>query len=79
MPGQLRLVHVSDSGRGLPGEGEVDFAAVLAALRGVAYTGWLGFECRKIVTDEDVAALGRSLAWLRDLDTRRTGKEEGNG
>jgi len=78
MPDQLRLVHVSDSSRGLPGEGEVDFAAVLAALHRVTYTGWLGYECRKIETDDDLAALETSLQWLRGLDTGRTGSEGGN-
>ena len=69
----LQLVHVSDSARGLPGEGSVDFAATLAALYRVGYTGWLGYECRKILTADDEAALATSLHWLRERDARAAG------
>lgn len=43
---QLRLVHVSDHDRRLPGEGGIDFASVFGALKAQGYTGYLGFECR---------------------------------
>lgn len=61
---RLALVHLSDSDRRLPGEGTIDFGAVLAALRRHGYAGWLGFECRPV---EEVAALGRSVRFLRGL------------
>ncbi|MBI4491809.1 MAG: sugar phosphate isomerase/epimerase [Chloroflexi bacterium] len=40
----LRYVHVSDSGRRLPGHGSADLAAELAALRQHGYDGFLGVE-----------------------------------
>ncbi len=63
----LALMHFSDSGRGLPGEGEVDFPAVITALQRTGYDGWIGWECRRIETQEDEAALARSVAHIRQL------------
>jgi len=65
---QLALMHFSDSDRLLPGEGGVDFGAVLAALTGAGYEGWAGWECRKIESADDVAALARSVAHIRSLE-----------
>lgn len=59
---RLALVHLSDSDRGLPGEGRVDFAAVLGALRGHRYAGWMGYECHRV---DDVEPIRRSLDQLR--------------
>lgn len=67
---QLALVHASDSARGLPGEGEVDFDAVRATLAAVGYDGWVGFECRQVRTSEDEAALARSVALVRGGEGR---------
>lgn len=61
---RLALVHLSDTDRGLPGEGSVDFPAVLRALRDRGYAGWLGFECRP---PGYPAALRRSVDGLRAL------------
>ena len=61
---QLALVHLSDTDRGLPGEGRIDFGAVLDALRGHGYEGWMGFECRKV---DEVEPLRRSVDHLRAL------------
>lgn len=63
----LALMHFSDSERGLPGEGAVDFGSVIAALRRSGYGGWIGWECRRIETPEDEAALARSVALVRTL------------
>jgi sugar phosphate isomerase/epimerase len=63
----LALMHFSDSGRGLPGEGVIDFGAVTAALQRSGYDGWVGWECRRIETREDEAALARSAAYVRAL------------
>jgi len=63
----LALMHVSDSDCGLPGEGTVDFSAVISALRRSGYDGWIGWECRRIETPEDEAALARSVALIRKL------------
>ena len=65
---QLALTHFSDSGRLLPGEGEVDFGAVLAALTDTGYEGWAGWECRKIESADDVAALARSVTHVRNAE-----------
>lgn len=40
----LGLVHLSDTGRSLPGRGQVDFSAVLTALQAVGYSGPMGLE-----------------------------------
>ena len=61
---RLALVHLSDTERRLPGEGGIDFGPVLAALRRRGYGGWMGLECRPV---EEVAALGRSVGYLRGL------------
>jgi sugar phosphate isomerase/epimerase len=39
-------VHLSDSKRGQPFAGHVDWAGVLATLAAVGYDGDLGLECR---------------------------------
>lgn len=67
---QLALMHFSDSGRLLPGEGEVDFGAAVAALTRAGYDGWAGWECRKIESAADVAALAQSVAHVRDLERK---------
>lgn len=64
---QAALMHFSDSDRLLPGEGEVDFTAVVAALVRAGYDGWVGWECRKIESADDIAALGRSVTHIRTL------------
>lgn len=64
----LALMHFSDSGRLLPGEGEVDFEAVVTALAQTGYEGWVGWECRKIESAADVAALQQSVAHIRKLE-----------
>lgn len=65
---QLALMHFSDSDRLLPGEGEVDFGPVTSALVHAGYDGWVGWECRKIESADDVAALERSVAHVRGLE-----------
>lgn len=61
---QLALVHLSDTDRGLPGEGRIDFGSVLDALRAHGYEGWMGFECREV---DEVESLRRSVDYLREL------------
>lgn len=60
----LALVHLSDDNRGLPGTGGIDFAPILAALRGRGYAGWCGFECKP---GDDEAALAAAVGRMRDL------------
>lgn len=59
---RLRLVHLSDRDRKLPGEGGIDFARVLGALDAAGYAGFCGLECRGSFEVERLAA---SVAWLR--------------
>jgi len=40
----INHVHVSDNDRGTPGEGHVDFSAMMAALKAHGYDGWLTVE-----------------------------------
>jgi sugar phosphate isomerase/epimerase len=61
---QLRLVHLSDRDRALPGQGGLDFAPLLAALRDAGYAGYLGFECRGAF---DVGSLRESVQFVRGL------------
>ena len=64
----LALIHVSDSARGLPGEGEVDFSSVVTTLTAISYTGWIGYECRQITSPDDEQDLADSVARLRSLE-----------
>lgn len=61
---QLRLVHVSDSDRALPGDGGIDFGPLVGALAVSRYDGYLGFECRGPCGADD---LKRSVEFIRSL------------
>jgi sugar phosphate isomerase/epimerase len=61
---QLRLVHISDRERKLPGCGGIDFGPLLAALKGQHYEGYLGFECRGAFAVEQ---LRESVTFVRGL------------
>lgn len=61
---RLRLVHLSDRQRTLPGEGGIDFGSVLAALRAQGYDGYLGFECS---VPFDAGRLRKSVEWVRAI------------
>lgn len=61
---QLRLVHVSDRERKLPGEGGIDFRPYVDALKSQGYAGYLGFECRGAF---ELDRLRRSVRLVRDL------------
>jgi len=58
-------VHLSDSNRYQPGEGHVDFAAVLAKLRETGFEGMLSVECR--LRGEARDAIPRCGSFLRTL------------
>jgi len=60
---RLAHVHLSDSNRGQPFAGHVDWGAVLATLAGVGYDGDLALECRLHGEPED--ALPAVAARLR--------------
>ncbi len=60
---QLRLVHLSDRDRRLPGLGGIDFEPFIAELNRSGYSGYGGFEC---VGPFSVSELEASVRWVRD-------------
>lgn len=58
----LRHIHLADNNRRLPGHGHIDFAAGLATLQQIGYTGWYSFECG--VPGDFVTEVRRSIANL---------------
>ncbi|MCA8951110.1 MAG: sugar phosphate isomerase/epimerase [Planctomycetes bacterium] len=64
MAGTLGHVQLSENHRGTPGSGQVDFAAVLAALDRIGYRGWLVVEAFSRQTPE----FGNMLRVWRELD-----------
>jgi sugar phosphate isomerase/epimerase len=68
--GRLVSVQVSDSNRGAPGSGLINWQDILPVLRALKYTGWLVVECSPvpsaaeslIATSSLFAALDRSFA-----------------
>jgi sugar phosphate isomerase/epimerase len=70
----IKHVHVADNTRHEPGTGDIDFTAIIKALREVDFDGYLAYECS--VSGDSVAekqqALARSIAFLRDaIDNTR--------
>ena len=62
-------VHLADSNRKLPGQGETDFKPILIALREIQYGGWLAIECgspgqNQAQADQYLAELPHSLSGL---------------
>ncbi len=64
---RLGYVHLADSNRLAPGEGHIDFAAVLRALRESGYRRWLGVEV--LTVPDRVTAAGRSIAHIRRCES----------
>jgi sugar phosphate isomerase/epimerase len=61
---RVALLHLSDTERQLPGDGDIDFAPVLQAVCDLGYTGWMGLECRPVGELDD---LRRSVEYLRGV------------
>jgi sugar phosphate isomerase/epimerase len=59
----LAIVHLSDTSRALPGQGQIDFATVLRTVKEIGYEGPMGFEC-KAAAEED---LRKSVNFLNDI------------
>jgi D-psicose/D-tagatose/L-ribulose 3-epimerase len=55
--------HMSESHRGIPGRGTVDWTAIVGALVDGSYSGWVGLESFAEVSD---AMRGATCVW-RDL------------
>ena len=61
----LAHVHLADSQRLQPGTGHTDFAAALAALREIGFSGSMALECG--LRGEPRAALAETVRYLRGL------------
>ncbi|MEA4966080.1 MAG: sugar phosphate isomerase/epimerase family protein [Oscillospiraceae bacterium] len=61
----LGYVHVSDSNRGYPGAGNIDFKQVMRALMEVGYRGYVSTECQPYPTEFECAQ--RGLQYIRHL------------
>lgn len=57
-------VHLADNTRKEPGSGDIDFRAIMAALKDVGFTGYMAFECGLSGPAEEV--LPRSVAYLKE-------------
>lgn len=62
----LGYVHFSDSNRGYPGAGNIDFKAVMEALMEVGYDGYISTECQPYPTEFECARLG--LEYMKALE-----------
>ncbi len=58
-------VHLADNTRQEPGSGDIDFGAILAALKEIGFTGYMAFECG-LSAPADLA-LPKSVAFLKQL------------
>lgn len=63
----LEYVHFSDSNRGYPGAGNIDFAPVMNALMEVGYQDYITAECVPLPDGEQCAK--RALACMKALET----------
>lgn len=60
----LGHVHLADNTRLEPGSGDIDFRAIMDALKAIGYTGYMAFECGLSGPAEVV--LPRSVTFLRE-------------
>lgn len=58
-------VHLADNTRKEPGSGDIDFGAIIAALKEIGFGGYMAFECGLSGPAEEV--LPRSAAFLKAL------------
>ncbi|MCW3053842.1 MAG: hypothetical protein JWN14_3012 [Chthonomonadales bacterium] len=58
-------VHLADNTRQEPGSGDIDFAAIMNALREIHFTGYMAFECGLSGPADQV--LPKSVAFLKSL------------
>ena len=62
---RVGYVHLADSNRWAPGQGHIDFVAVLAALRQIGYDSWVAVEILPYPTAE--LAAQEAIKYLRTL------------
>ena len=60
-------VHFSDSNRGYPGAGNIDFKPIMKALYDTGYDGYISTECTPYPTEFDCAS--RGLEYMKALET----------
>ena len=58
-------VHLADNTRLEPGSGDIDFRAIMQALKEIGFTGYMAFECG-LSPGPAEEALPRSVAFLRE-------------
>jgi sugar phosphate isomerase/epimerase len=61
----LGYFHISDNNRMRPGDGHIDFNAVVNALREIGYTGYIATECLPIPDGESAGK--RSLEYIKSM------------
>lgn len=59
-------VHFSDSNRGYPGAGSIDFKGYYHALMDIGYTGYITAECQPYPSSEECAV--RALAYMKAME-----------
>ena len=65
--GLIRHVHLNDPNRRGPGEGDLAFAPIVAALRDLAYDGWAGVE-PFVYEPDGPACAARAAGYVRALE-----------
>lgn len=65
--GKLRHIHFNDPNRRGPGEGDLDFAPIVAALLAHRYEGWVGVEPFVHEPDGPTCA-ARAIGYIRGLE-----------
>jgi sugar phosphate isomerase/epimerase len=59
----VKHIHVADSNRYEPGQGQTDFKSIFATLRRLGYGGYMAFEC--MLKSDAEEALPRSVNYLK--------------
>lgn len=65
--GAIAHVHFNDPNRRGPGEGDMDFAPVVAALEDAGYTGWVGVE-PFVYKPDGLACTARAIGHVRGIE-----------
>ncbi|WDQ98861.1 sugar phosphate isomerase/epimerase [Devosia sp. J2-20] len=68
----MGVLHVSENDRGIPGRGQIDFAAIFSAVRANGYDGWVTLEAFGAGLPELAAATRVWRPLFPDFDTLST-------
>lgn len=63
--GKIGFIHISDSDRKIPGEGTMDFAAIMRTLKDISYQGYLSPEIDQTPTSTDASA--QSIRFMKKI------------